>query len=1002
MQQKQVVGKREQVHGEPRSRLWSARRALVQDMAWWHRAWLALLVGALVLGLGRSPQAMATVSPQIWDIQDNLATYPEQAVPQYARYELTFQVETVAQNPYFPYDPAPPPGIEPGVGITVKGLFTPDNWETVYVQPGFYYQEFIAEIRDGKPWYYPTENFAWKIRFAPHRPGEWQYRIVVQDASGSAESPVGRFRVVPSDNPGFVRVSQRDPRYFEFDDGSLFLGLGFNAVLREERPEELQVLQRNGIQFLRIWLPPLSIFGSAWNPFYESRNNYGGYIPRTGMIAFYDDVTGRESIKLRIDWRENNSGWFDACRVLGYWGTPTEVKPNTRYRIQVTYRGFNIAGPRLPEQADYGFVVKTDLGKPKCYDPGGVVLTNYGQNTPDNWGVIEGFWESGNRNFLPHFWFVLENVVDGEVYVDTVTIQEDLGDGRYGPNIVHKPSTEHHLYFQQRNSFALDRKIEMAERYGFYLKLVILEKGEDIFRKIAADGSFVQDRDELFYGNGRELTAVRWLQRAWWRYLQARWGYSTSVHSWELVNEGNPASEDHYALADELGKYMRCEVFDVPVPPGDGQRCDYDHPNAHMVTTSFWHSFPAQEFWGNEKYPNVDYADLHAYVSTGWVDDPTHERDAAAYHLDYGANVREFLDWVVGDRPTKPIVRGEAGLDFVDRQQEQPDLAKDTQGIWLHNLVWSGVDASGLMELYWWRRNLDRQPGPDGEPGLYEIYGAFARFMADIPLNNGCYRDAQPQVSHPGLRAVGQIDPCNGRAHLWIQNRDHTWRNVVDGVSIPPISGSVTLAGLEPGQRYQVEWWDTYAGAPTETQVVVADDEGALVLDVQNLARDMAVKVRPLPTTSTPEQAQLDVTISPRGMARMPAGLAVQVTLYGLSGGTPLYTFTTQVNAESGFSLPPVKPGSYRMVVRIERAVQRILTLDLEAGTSTVALTALPVGDLVMDNVVDILDFSRLSTQFGRCGARLSADLNGDGCVNAQDLSILVESFGQLGDSWSD
>jgi hypothetical protein len=30
------------------------------------------------------------------------------------------------------------------------------------------------------------------------------------------------------------------------------------------------------------------------------------------------------------------------------------------------------------------------------------------------------------------------------------------------------------------------------------------------------------------------------------------------------------------------------------------------------------HSFPNAEFWSNSSYPDIDYADLHAYVSTGW------------------------------------------------------------------------------------------------------------------------------------------------------------------------------------------------------------------------------------------------------------------------------------------------------------------------------------------------------------------------------------------------
>src|SRR5205807_442665 len=95
-------------------------------------------------------------------------------------------------------------------------------------------------------------------------------------------------------------------------------------------------------------------------------------------------------------------------------------------------------------------------------------------------------------------------------------------------------------------------------------------------------------------------TKVRSLQQYYWRYLAARWGYSTAVHSWELLNEGDPYNGNHYGLADAFAAYMH-----------------QTEPSRHMVTTSMWASFPVDSFWGNAKYPNIDYADVHAYVSTG-------------------------------------------------------------------------------------------------------------------------------------------------------------------------------------------------------------------------------------------------------------------------------------------------------------------------------------------------------------------------------------------------
>ena len=98
-------------------------------------------------------------------------------------------------------------------------------------------------------------------------------------------------------------------------------------------------------------------------------------------------------------------------------------------------------------------------------------------------------------------------------------------------------------------------------------------------------------------------------------------------------------------------------------------------------------------------------------------------------------------------------------------------------------------------------------------------------------------------VSDTGLRAWGQKDLVNGRAHLWIQNRAHTWRNVVDGAVIPPISATVTITGFGAGVEHRVEWWDPYEGRSTYVRTVAADPNGSITITVADLTSDVALKV---------------------------------------------------------------------------------------------------------------------------------------------------------------
>ena len=43
-----------------------------------------------------------------------------------------------------------------------------------------------------------SDHFSWKVRFAPNAVGTWQYRLMVQDASGTTQTPPQTFQVVAS------------------------------------------------------------------------------------------------------------------------------------------------------------------------------------------------------------------------------------------------------------------------------------------------------------------------------------------------------------------------------------------------------------------------------------------------------------------------------------------------------------------------------------------------------------------------------------------------------------------------------------------------------------------------------------------------------------------------------------------------------------------------------------------------------------------------------------
>jgi hypothetical protein len=800
-------------------------------------------------------------------ISDNRGEYSGSAIPQYSKFEITFQIQnSVAQNFQFPYDPTPPNGIKPAYpeynGISVDAYFLPPgltDWNKAFHQPAFYYQYFEDQVKQNwdatsKEWFYPTGGFAWKVRFAPNSPGTWQYRINARDASGTVQSGTQSFSVTSSNNSGFIKVSPTDTRYFQFDNGKVYNPLGFEGTGNLSNPTSsnqasFQAYGQNGVNLDRVWIS--SIFGTSWQEWIGGRNLYDGYLPRTGTESFHDPIRNKDTMAMVVDYEPaGDTGWYDACRFQ-FWSDPEPVKQNTKYRLQITYWGSNISGPRVAGSSNYGLVGKIggDWDN-NCYEPGtGNVVTNYGKNSSD-WNTLTGTWNSGSNNFVRRIYLGMENVTQGRAVVQSVSLREDLGNGKFGPELIRDHSLDYETYFREQSAYALDKIVNLAEKNGTYLKLVLMDKNDMLFEKLNDDGTLVSggqdDNTDGFYGQGRVVNKARWLQQAWWRYLQARWGYSTALQSWEATNEGDPWNVANYEMTDEMGKYLHCTVFGVAVGVGDGQKCASNQPDSHLVSTSFWHSFPATQFWMNSKYPNVDFADLHAYVSTSNIGLSSTELtqmqwDSALYHIDHSLAMG---GWKLG----KPVIRGEAGIDSPGNQTEQPGLAQDKYGVWLHNFLWSTLDPGGMSESYWWAENINTQPGPDGQKGLYEVFKYFSTFLGNIPLNNGHYADIQAALSDANLKATGQKDALNNRAHLWVYNAKHTWKNVVDGVSgISGLTGTVTITGFTPNRSLTVEW-DAFKtdGKPViSTSTVTSDSQGRVVLSLPTDTQitDVGIKV---------------------------------------------------------------------------------------------------------------------------------------------------------------
>jgi len=513
------------------------------------------------------------------------------------------------------------------VGITVEGLFSPDNWTTTIPHPGFLYQAYERRCivnntivtncpSNGEEWLYPTGAPVWKVRFAPQRLGTWRYRVRVTDASGTVQSAEGTFTVVPSTLPhnrGFIRISSTDPGYFEYSDGTPFIGVGHGEGFSGWRftydaDEVLARLEAGRVNFVRMWMTGSSVFMAPWNPWHSHHlPGEGGYFNPVSLTYAHAYAGNLVSLRLwdyadpAIENRRN------PCMFQGF-SNNIAVKPNTTYHLSIRLRTIGVTGPRNSAYP-FGFTVRTGgwLGE-NCADPASTSgnsrrLLNHVNGTTTGWVTVTGtFTTNPNQYFLDNFYLILENTTGGDAYVDEVSLREFVNGAPTGSEVLRKNRFAYHLYFDQQPAWQWDYLFQRAEQGEVTIRPVVLEKNDWIANHLDANGNPVGGYYDLdnnrFYAAPN--TAVRRLHEYFWRYLIARWGYSRAVHSWELLNEGDPYNGNHYAMADAFGRFMR-------------QHDSHRHP----VTTSNWHSFPQAEFWANPQYSGVDYADVHEYACCG-------------------------------------------------------------------------------------------------------------------------------------------------------------------------------------------------------------------------------------------------------------------------------------------------------------------------------------------------------------------------------------------------
>lgn len=524
------------------------------------RRGLALLTVLLILVCS----VVASSAPSISNI-----SLSSNEVGRYDVLEISAEISTSATNFDWPYDTNTPASIPSGTGVAVTASFSNDNWATSVTTPGFYYQEYERRIINGAGLSYGDEAITpvgaphWLVRFSPTATGIWKYKISVTDKDGSATSPEGTFTCIASQHHGFPKVSGTDPRYFELTDGTHLISSGMYSQFHStyEADSLLQTYGQNGIKLTRWWMN----FREWQNPFGGGASNPQWDFSLAMSITGGAGVGDRYCARINTDLKHTDQDVYlfagRLYRLTGYIRT-ADVTAEAGYGASIYIGRF--PGAPLSRSA---YVTGT---------------TGWTKFTVDYTPASTGGYA-----------VVLDNSGTGGIaYFDDLSLRASTDGGiTWSGEYLSKGDFDFQNYVDQREAWKVDHILRSAQSQGVYLKTVISDCGDYTLGAIKPDGTVDQPTVSNFYASANHPS--RWLQKAWWRYMTARWGAYRSLHSWELCNEGNPTDGQHWDAANAMAN----EVHSVY------------QPRHVMCTTSFWHSVP-MDFW---KTTSCDYLDLHEY-----------------------------------------------------------------------------------------------------------------------------------------------------------------------------------------------------------------------------------------------------------------------------------------------------------------------------------------------------------------------------------------------------
>ena len=664
--------------------------------------------------------------------------------------------------------------------INVTAVFTTPSGQETEVR-AFYYQEYTRSLMGDNEILNPVGKPYWKVRFTPTEVGKYSFYVKLKIRIQAKTTDSFVFNVTSSSNRGFVRVSNEDNRFFRFDDGSSFFFVGHDVC----------------------WSGSRGTFD--YDEWFASMNQSGEIITRIWMAPW---VFG-------IEWNDLEN--YDLAEA---------------WRLDYVLK-------KAEEKGIY--VILCFMNHGQLQASGSTAQWNDNPYNKANGGPLEkpeDFWTNKEAiklfrkrlNYIVSRWGYSINILAWELWNEV-----ELTDS-YDFETVGEWHNDMAEFIRQIDPYSHLITTSSDPRFGSLQSLDLLtvhRYGPTGFLDI---GGAVHDLISNLLALYHKPVLLSEFGADW------RWtgdSYTTKdtegvqIHNgiWSSVHSGSASSAmlwwwDNYIHPNNL--YYHFKVLSSYL---EGIKPDV----ARLRSLEVQYVQPNQ-------IEIEDLCNLTVYPSLGWA-----RPDANVFEVDlFGnmGNASQLSGYIQGsyhpdlrNNPTFIVnftYGGEAVVHVNSVANSGAVLRIFVDGSLVKTV--SLPDKDGQNEGFVNEYNLDvTVPVPVGRHEIRLDNDGNDWFTIDyVTFTQAVLKSSKARV----------IGLTNGTfAMVWIQNKDHTWWNVVNQVPIETLqSVEVNLLGFQDG-KYIAEWWDTYTGNIVKRESVQAIG-GKISLLIENLDKDVAVKLQ--------------------------------------------------------------------------------------------------------------------------------------------------------------